>query len=85
MEEHKGCFRPRPRTVYCLLLSASAVESLGALRWTQAALHRAGSLTPPLGALAVSFGVGMGNNLVNNLPLGLLTGSTLEAAHAQAW
>jgi arsenical pump membrane protein len=31
----------------------------------------------------VGFGVGLANNLVNNLPLGLLAGGTLAAAHRQ--
>jgi len=30
----------------------------------------------------VGFAVGIGNNLVNNLPLGLIAGGTLHAAHA---
>ena len=31
----------------------------------------------------VGFAVAIGNNLVNNLPLGLLAGATLQAAHAK--
>ena len=60
-----------------------AVESIGALKLTQAALHWAQSLTPVLGAFVTSFAVGIANNLMNNLPLGLITGGTLHAAHAK--
>ncbi len=45
------------------------------------ALHRAEQLTPAVGALATGFVVGVVNNLVNNLPLGLIAGGTLHAAH----
>jgi arsenical pump membrane protein len=31
----------------------------------------------------VCFAVGIGNNLINNLPLGLIAGATLQAAHAK--
>jgi len=34
------------------------------------------------GALVAGFVVGVGNNLVNNLPLGLIAGGTLQAGHA---
>jgi len=33
--------------------------------------------------LITGFAVGVANNLVNNLPLGLIAGSTLQAAHAK--
>ena len=33
--------------------------------------------------MVVGFAVGIGNNLVNNLPLGLIAGSTLQAARAK--
>jgi len=36
-----------------------------------------------LGALVTGAVVGVGNNVINNLPLGLIAGSTLHAAHAQ--
>jgi arsenical pump membrane protein len=44
------------------------------LEWAQ-------SLTPATGAMVVGFFVGIANNLINNLPLGLIAGSTLQAAH----
>lgn len=65
-----------------LFIMVDAVESIGAFKFTQAALHWAQSLRPSLGAFVTSFAVGIGNNLVNNLPLGLIAGGTLHAAHA---
>ncbi len=65
-----------------LFVMVDAVESIGALRLTEVALHRAQALPLAAGALLTSFVVGVGNNLVNNLPLGLIAGATLQAAHA---
>jgi arsenical pump membrane protein len=61
----------------------NAVESIGALRFTQAALQWAQGLAPAMGAFVTSFVVGIANNLLNNLPLGLVAGGTLRAAHAK--
>jgi arsenical pump membrane protein len=66
-----------------LFIMVDAVESVGALKLTQAALHWAQGLAPAVGALATGFAVGISNNLVNNLPLGLIAGGTLQAAHAR--
>ncbi len=66
-----------------LFVMVDAVESIGALTLTQACLAWAQKLVPALAALVVGFAVGIGNNLVNNLPLGLIAGGTLHAAHAQ--
>jgi arsenical pump membrane protein len=33
--------------------------------------------------MVVGFGVGIANNLVNNLPLGLIAGGTIQAAHTK--
>jgi len=67
-----------------LFIMADAVESIGVLQWTTAWLARAQNLAPAAGALAAGLVVGVGNNLVNNLPLGLIAGTTLQAAHATA-
>ncbi len=67
--------------VAALFVLVDAVESIGALRITAAALHWAASLPRAGGGLLTAFAVGIANNLVNNLPLGLLAGSTLQAAH----
>jgi arsenical pump membrane protein len=66
-----------------LFIMVDAVESIGALHLTRAWLARAQELTPAAGALIVGFAVGVGNNLVNNLPLGLIADGTLQAAHAK--
>jgi arsenical pump membrane protein len=60
-----------------------AVESQGALGYTQVALNWSQHLAPAAGALVVSFVVGIANNLMNNLPLGLLAGATLQASHVK--
>jgi arsenical pump membrane protein len=64
-----------------LFILVDAVESQGALQLTQSWLAWAQHLAPSAGALVVGFVVGVGNNLINNLPLGLLAGATLQAAH----
>ncbi len=65
-----------------LFVLVDAVESIGALTWTGRALAWAETLPQAAGAMLAAFAVGVGNNLVNNLPLGLLAGSTLHTAHA---
>jgi arsenical pump membrane protein len=65
-----------------LFILVDAAESAGALRLTGQALAWAQSLAPAVGALVAALVVGVGNNLVNNLPLGLIAGGTLQAAHA---
>lgn len=66
-----------------LFVMVDAVESQGALNLTQQWLARASHLGVDLGALVVGFAVGVANNIVNNLPLGLIAGGTLQAAHAK--
>ncbi len=66
-----------------LFVLVDAVESIGALQLTQAWLAWVRTLAPAVGVLVAGFAVGVANNLVNNLPLGLIAGSTLQAAHAR--
>ena len=66
-----------------LFVMVQAVESIGALQLTGRWLAWCGSLTPAAGATVVGFAVGIGNNLLNNLPLGLLAGATVTATHTQ--
>lgn len=66
-----------------LFILVDAIESIGTLRLMQAWLTWAQTLAPAAGALVVGFTVGIANNLVNNLPLGLIAGGTLEAAHVK--
>jgi arsenical pump membrane protein len=64
-----------------LFVLVDAIESQGALTLTQHWLACAQHLAPAIGALVVGFVVGVGNNLVNNLPLGLIAGATVQASH----
>jgi arsenical pump membrane protein len=66
-----------------LFVMVDAMENIGALSVTKAWLAWAENLAPAAGALVVGFNVGVANNLVNNLPLGLIAGATLQAAHAK--
>lgn len=66
-----------------LFVMVDAVETVGAMRLMQAWLAWAEKLAPSAGALITGFAVGIANNLVNNLPLGLVAGATLQAAHAK--
>ncbi len=66
-----------------LFIMVDAVESLGALKLTSRWLARAQHLPSAAGALVTGFAVAIANNLVNNLPLGLIAGATLQAAHAR--
>ena len=66
-----------------LFVMVDAVESQGALNLTQQWLAWASHLGQNLGALVVSFVVGIANNIVNNLPLGLIAGGTIQAAHTK--
>jgi arsenical pump membrane protein len=66
-----------------LFVMVDAVESQGALNLTQQWLAWASSLGQNAGAIVVGFAVGIANNVVNNLPLGLIAGGTIQAAHTQ--
>lgn len=65
--------------VAALFILVDAVESIGALRYVEAALHYIQTLGATTGALLTAFVVAAANNLVNNLPLGLIAGATLTA------
>ncbi|WP_263383056.1 arsenic transporter [Granulicella arctica] len=66
-----------------LFVMVDAVESQGALNLTQQWLAWASHSGQNLGALVVGFVVGAANNIVNNLPLGLIAGGTIQAAHTK--
>ena len=66
-----------------LFVMVDAVESQGALSLTQQWLAWASSLGQNMGAMVVGFAVGIANNIVNNLPLGLIAGGTIQAAHTK--
>jgi arsenical pump membrane protein len=65
-----------------LFIMVETVQSMGALKSTEAAFHYTERLAPALAALATGLVVGIANNLVNNLPLGLIAGATLQAERA---
>ena len=67
-----------------LFIMVDAVESLGALRLTQAWLASLERVGPAFASILAGFLVGLLNNLVNNLPLGLIAGATLQAARYTA-
>jgi arsenical pump membrane protein len=66
-----------------LFVMVDAVESQGALNLTQQWLAWASGLGQNVGAMVVGFAVGIANNIVNNLPLGLIAGGTIQAAHTK--
>ncbi|AFL87971.1 Na+/H+ antiporter NhaD-like permease [Terriglobus roseus DSM 18391] len=66
-----------------LFIMVDAVESQGALKLTQQWLTWASNLGQTAGTMVVGFAVGIANNIVNNLPLGLIAGGTIEAAHTK--
>lgn len=66
-----------------LFVMVDAVESIGVLVVTQRWLLWAQHLGPAAGALVIGFAVAIANNVVNNLPLGLIAGATLHAAQAK--
>jgi arsenical pump membrane protein len=66
-----------------LFVMVDGVERFGAMSHTQAWLEWAGRLGATTGAMIVGFVVGVANNMVNNLPLGLVAGSTMQAAHTR--
>ncbi len=69
--------------VAALFILVDAIQSIGGLAFTEDALRAAQHLTAPLSALATGFTVAIANNLINNLPMGLLAANTLALTHAQ--
>ncbi|MGA7340059.1 MAG: SLC13 family permease [Terracidiphilus sp.] len=65
-----------------LFILVDAVGNIGALQFAQSALEGAGRMAAVRGALIIGFVVGVANNLVNNLPLGLIAAGALKGAHA---
>ena len=66
-----------------LFVMVDAIESIGAMRYAREWLEWVQHLSLVSGTLIAGFAVGIANNLVNNLPLGLIVGSTLHAVHAR--
>jgi len=68
--------------VAALFVMVDAVERFGAMQHTRAWLESASHLGAATGGLLIGFAVAVANNLVNNLPLGLIAGRSLGPAHA---
>jgi arsenical pump membrane protein len=66
-----------------LFVMVDAMESVGAMQQTREWLTWAQTFGSTSGTLITGFAVGVANNFVNNLPLGLIAGSALQAAHAK--
>jgi arsenical pump membrane protein len=66
--------------VAALFVIVEAVKTAGALHLVENAIAGALSWQTVASALAVGFAVGVGANLFNNLPLGLLAGAALQNA-----
>ncbi|GGH10777.1 arsenic transporter [Silvibacterium dinghuense] len=66
--------------VAALFILVHAVESVGALSLAEMGLHRLQAMGAIRGSLSTALIVALANNLVNNLPLGLIAGSTLAAS-----
>jgi arsenical pump membrane protein len=64
-----------------LFVLVEAMNRAGASHLVLAALHTLAAWPRVAGAMAASFGVGIGSNLLNNLPLGLIAGSSVHQAH----
>ena len=64
-----------------LFILVEAINTAGALHLSQAALEVFRHLPKIQSALGAAFGVGVGTNLINNLPLGLIAGASIHAAH----
>src|SRR5215472_9128241 len=83
--------------VAALFILVEAMQSIGALTFTEHALLAAQHLAAPIGApgipggrflpagvtLAVGFTVAIANNLLNNLPVGLIAANTLTFTHTK--
>lgn len=65
--------------VAALFIIVAATEQAGSLIALRHALTTASAWTPAAATLAVGAVTGFGANLVNNLPLGLISGATLRA------
>lgn len=66
-----------------LLILVSACESAGALSATQGWLRDVMHWPVGFSVMIVGVSVAVANNLVNNLPLGLVAGATLQAVHTR--
>jgi arsenical pump membrane protein len=64
-----------------LFVMVDAIENVGGMEATKRLLVWAQNLGSQTATLVVGFTVGLANNLVNNLPLGLIVGGSVRSAH----
>jgi arsenical pump membrane protein len=64
-----------------LFIMVEAINTAGALHLSQTALQTLQHLPPLAGTMAAAFGTGIGTNLINNLPLGLIAAASIHGAH----
>jgi arsenical pump membrane protein len=64
-----------------LFIMVEAINTAGALHLSQTALQTLQHLPPIAATMAAAFGTGIGTNLINNLPLGLIAAASIQAAH----
>ena len=65
-----------------LFVLVTAAEKTGLLAVTRAGANAIAALAPPLAVAAAAFSAALGSNLINNLPAGLIAGSTVAQIHA---
>jgi arsenical pump membrane protein len=65
-----------------LFVIVEALEHAGMLKLAMAGLNYASHLSGILGNLVIGFTVGLLSNAMNNLPVGLISGTAVQAAHA---
>lgn len=66
-----------------LFVLVEALSGAGASGLCQSALAAIERWPQTAGALATAFAVGVGTNFINNLPLGLIAGASVAAAHVE--
>jgi len=64
-----------------LFILVEAINRAGGSQVSLAALRAVANLHPAFAAVVTSFGIGVGTNLINNLPLGLIAGTSVHQAH----
>lgn len=69
--------------VAALFVLVNAAESAGALGYVRDGLAAVERLPSALAAITLSFAVGFANNVLNNLPVGLIAGAVLAKAHVK--
>jgi arsenical pump membrane protein len=67
-----------------LFVIVEALQRAGMLQLAIKGLHAAAGLGGIMGNLATAFGVGLLSNCMNNLPVGLISGTAIQAAHEHA-